>query len=280
MIEVSGLKGKLSEIPARLATLKEIQLVHDKNYIERVARTAEGSGDYLDPDTVVSPESYQAALMAAGGLLEAVDRVVEGQVDRAFAMVRPPGHHAESNRAMGFCLFNNVGVAAQHLIEKHGYERVAVVDYDVHHGNATQHMFYDRPDVFYLSTHRYPFYPGTGAAAERGRGAGAGYTLNIPMGAGCGDEEYRKVFSEILIPSLREYRPQFVLISAGFDAHVRDPLGGMRVSDEGFAWMSQELEKVAQEFAGGKTVYTLEGGYDLEGLASSVKKVLELLVQQ
>jgi acetoin utilization deacetylase AcuC-like enzyme len=255
-------------------------LVHDKNYIERVARTAEGSGDYLDPDTVVSPESYRAALMAAGGLLEAVDRVAGGEVDRAFAMVRPPGHHAESNRAMGFCLFNNVGVAAQHLIEKHGFQRVAVVDYDVHHGNATQHMFYDRPDVFYLSTHRYPFYPGTGAAEERGRGAGLGYTLNCPMGAGCGDEEYRKVFSKILIPALRDYRPQFVLISAGFDAHVRDPLGGMSVSDEGFAWMSQELEKVAQEFAGGKTVYTLEGGYDLEGLASSVKKVLELLVKQ
>jgi acetoin utilization deacetylase AcuC-like enzyme len=279
-IEASGLKNQLVDLPARPATSKEIQLVHDKNYVEEVARAAEGCGTYLDPDTFVSPGSFDAALLAAGGLLEAVDRVVGGEVDHAFAMVRPPGHHAEATHAMGFCLFNNVAVAAQYLIEKHGYKRVAVVDYDVHHGNATQHMFYDRADVFYLSTHRYPFYPGTGAAEETGKGAGAGYTLNCPMGAGCGDEEYREVLSEKIIPALREYRPDFLLVSAGFDAHLRDPLGGMKVSDEGFAWISGELEKVAQEFCGGKSVYTLEGGYDLQGLAGSVQKVLELLLKQ
>jgi acetoin utilization deacetylase AcuC-like enzyme len=280
MIEASGLREKLVDVPARPATLQEIQLVHDKNYVEEVARTAGGSGIYLDPDTFASPDSFEAALLAAGGLLEAVDRVVDGELDHAFAMVRPPGHHAEASHAMGFCLFNNVAVAAQYLIAKHGYQRVAVVDYDVHHGNATQHMFYDRADVFYLSTHRYPFYPGTGAAEEKGRGAGAGYTLNCPMAAGCGDEAYRKVFLEKLIPALREYRPEFLLVSAGFDAHRLDPLGGMGVTEEGFAWMSGELEKVAQECCGGKAVYTLEGGYDLEGLSGSVQKVLELLVKQ
>ena len=279
-IDLSGLREKLIEVPARPASFAEIERVHDKSYVEQVAHTAESSGLYLDPDTFASPGSFDAALLAAGGLLEAVDRVADGEVQQAFAIVRPPGHHAEASHAMGFCLFNNVGVAAEHLIQKHGYKRIAVMDYDVHHGNATQHMFYNRSDVFYLSTHRYPFYPGTGAANETGKGAGLGYTLNCPMSAGCGDEEYRKVFLEKILPALRDYRPNFLLISAGFDAHFRDPLGGMKVSDEGFVWMSGELEKIAQEFCGGKTVYTLEGGYDLEGLSSSVRKVLEMLVKQ
>lgn len=280
MIEETGLKEKLVDLPVRPATMEEIQLVHDKDYVERVARTADTSGVYLDPDTFASPESFEAALLAAGGLLEGVDQVVDGQVDHAFAMVRPPGHHAESTHAMGFCLFNNVGVAAEYLIKKHGFKRVAIVDYDVHHGNATQHMFYDRDDIFYASTHRYPFFPGTGAADETGRGAGAGYTLNCPMAAGSGDEDYRKVFEDRLIPGLRAYKPDFLLVSAGFDAHRKDPLGGMGVTGEGFAWMSGEIEKIAQEFCGGKAVYTLEGGYDLEGLSESVHKVLELLIKQ
>jgi len=280
MLEQSQLIEKLERISIRPATFEEIALVHDPKHINRVARTAESSGDYLDGDTYACPESYQAALLAAGGLLSAVEQVIDGAVDRAFAMVRPPGHHAERTHAMGFCLFNNVGVAAEYLIKTHGFKRVAIVDYDVHHGNASQHMFYDRPDIFYASTHRYPFYPGTGAAEETGQGAGAGYTLNIPMGGGCGDEEYQKVFEEELIPALREYRPDFLLVSAGFDAHRLDPLGGMAVSNQGFAWMSEQLEKIAQEFCGGKVVYTLEGGYDLEGLAGSVQKVMEVLLEQ
>lgn len=274
----TGLKPRLIEIPPRPATREEIQWVHQPSYVERVAQTAGRPGGYLDPDTVVSPGSYPAALLAAGGLLAAVEGVMEGEVDHAFAMVRPPGHHAESDHAMGFCLFNNVAVAAEGLIRKYGLNRVAVVDYDVHHGNATQHMFYDRSDVFYASTHRYPFYPGTGAAEETGTGPGLGFTLNCPMAAGWGDEEYRRVFNERLIPALREYRPEFILVSAGFDAHRRDPLGGMKVSEQGFAWMSGELEKVAREFCRGRTVYTLEGGYDLEGLSKSVQGVLELLM--
>lgn len=279
-LQESGLEDSLQALEPRKATHEEIAGVHDRDYIERVARTAETRGIYLDSDTFASPGSYEAALWAAGGLLAAVDQVVDGAVDHAFAMVRPPGHHAERDHAMGFCLFNNVGVAAEYLIQKHGFKRVAVVDYDVHHGNATQHMFYDREDIFYFSTHRFPFYPGTGAAGETGRGAGAGYTLNIPMAAGSGDEEYLRVFRDQLIPALREYRPDFLLISAGFDAHRLDPLGGMRVSDEGFAQMTGQLEAVAQEFCGGKSVYTLEGGYDLTGLAGSVEQVIGLLLKQ
>jgi acetoin utilization deacetylase AcuC-like enzyme len=279
-LQASGLKEQIENLSIRPATPEEIALVHDKEYIDLVARTSQAHGVYLDGDTFASPDSYEAALLAAGGLLTAVDNVAEGKLDHAFAMVRPPGHHAERDHAMGFCLFNNVGVAAEYLIQKFGKKRVAVVDYDVHHGNSTQHMFYDRDDLFYVSTHRWPFYPGTGAASERGKGAGAGYTLNLPMGGGCGDEEYKKIFSEKLIPALKEYRPDFLLVSAGFDSHRRDPLGGMRVTEAGFAWMSEELEKVAQEFCGGRSVYTLEGGYDLEGLSKSVEAVLKVLLNE
>jgi acetoin utilization deacetylase AcuC-like enzyme len=280
MLEQSGLDRRMDEVSVRKATWEEIGRVHDRDYIEAVAKTPGQGGVYLDGDTFAGPESYDASLLAAGGLLEAAEQVMAGELQSAFAMVRPPGHHAERDYAMGFCIFNNIAVAAEHLIHRHGLKRVAIVDFDVHHGNATQHMFYDRSDVFFISTHRYPFYPGTGAASEKGRGAGAGYTLNFPMSQGCGDEEYRQVFREKLIPALREYKPQFILVSAGFDAHLRDPLGGMGVTQEGFGFMADEIQKVAQEFCGGKTVYTLEGGYDLQGLSESVKKVLEILIRQ
>ena len=276
-LEKSGLLKSLQSIPAREASFAELSLVHDPRYIESVARTADAKGVYLDGDTFASPQSYQAALLAAGGLIEAVDRVLDRECDQAFAMVRPPGHHAESRYAMGFCIFNNVGIAAEYLVKQKGLKRVAVMDYDVHHGNATQHMFYDRSEIFYLSTHRYPFYPGTGAEDETGSGAGRGYTLNVPMLAGAGDEAYREAFESKILPALREYRPEFLLVSAGFDAHHRDPLGGMKVSEAGFAWMSQSLQEVAAECCGGKSVYTLEGGYDLEGLAGSVEAVLQIL---
>lgn len=273
----SGLEKQLIAVPARAAKLEEITAVHDPDYIQQVAKTAEGRGRYLDGDTYACPESYQAALYAAGGLLKAVEQVADGELKSAFALVRPPGHHAEHDHAMGFCLFNNVGIAAEALCKK-GFQRIAIVDFDVHHGNATQHMFYDREDIFYVSTHRYPFYPGTGAASERGKGAGLGYTLNLPMEAGSGDTEYKKVFTESLLPALREYSPDFLLVSAGFDAHVRDPLGGMRVSSTGFAWMVEELEKVAAKCCQGRSVYTLEGGYDLQGLSESVEAVFRTLL--
>lgn len=280
MLAESGLEKKMIEVNPRKATVDEIALVHDPDYIDSVARTSGQEASKLDPDTVVSPESFDSSLLAAGGLLEAVDRVLGGDMDHVFALVRPPGHHAERDHAMGFCIFNNIGVAAEYLVKHHGLKRVAIVDFDVHHGNATQHMFYDRPEIFFISTHRYPFYPGTGAAHEKGQGAGAGFTLNIPMEAGWGDAEYRQAFTKKVIPALREYKPQFILVSAGFDAHRRDPLGGMNVSEEGYEFMTKEIEKVAQDFCQGKAVYTLEGGYDLQGLSKSVQKVLEVLLKQ
>ncbi len=268
---------KFQEISPRKATSDEILLVHDREHLEQVAHTAEKEGVYLDGDTFAGPNTYDISLLAAGGLLEAIDRVVAGELQNAFALVRPPGHHAERSYSMGFCIFNNVGVAAEYLIKKHHFKKVAVIDYDVHHGNATQHMFYDRPDIFYISTHRYPFYPGTGAASEKGKGAGAGYTLNVPMSAGEGDAEYQAVFQDKIIPALREYRSDFLLVSAGFDAHFRDPLGGMRVTEQGFHYMTKELVQVAQNYCDGKIVFTLEGGYDLEGLSKSVEEVFKVL---
>jgi acetoin utilization deacetylase AcuC-like enzyme len=268
---------KFQEIVPRKATSDEILLVHDRGHLEEVARTADTKGVYLDGDTFAGPNTYEISLLAAGGLLEATDQVVGGAVQNAFALVRPPGHHAERSYSMGFCIFNNVGIAAEYLAKKHHFKKIVVVDYDVHHGNATQHMFYDRPDVFYISTHRFPFYPGTGAASEKGTGAGAGYTLNIPMAAGEGDQEYQEVFERKVIPALREYRPDILLVSAGFDAHVRDPLGGMAVTEQGFHFMTKELVQVAQDYCQKKIIFTLEGGYDLEGLSKSVEEVFKVL---
>ncbi len=274
-----GLSAHLRDIPARIAQIDEIAWVHDLAYIRDLERKAGKAPYHLDADTVLSSASFEAACWASGGLLEAIDRVFSGELDHAFAMVRPPGHHAERDHGMGFCLFNNVAIAAEYLVRRYGVKRVAIVDFDVHHGNATQHMFYDRSDVFYVSTHRYPFYPGTGASDERGKGAGHGYNLNIPMEAGQGDEAFAQVFQDTLLPALRDYRPEFLLVSAGFDAHYRDPLGGMALTESGFARIALQLKEVARQFCEGKSVYTLEGGYDLSGLSRSVAAVLQVLLQ-
>lgn len=280
MLDTEELRSRLVEIPARSAVSEDILLVHDKEHYDEVARSSELPGVYLDGDTFASPRSFEAAMLAAGGVLEATDRVLEGEVERSFAMVRPPGHHAEREYAMGFCLFNNIGIAAEHLVRRRHLKRVAVVDFDVHHGNATQHMFYDRSEVFYFSTHRYPFYPGTGSEDEKGSGAGAGYTLNLPLRAGADDEAYRLAFERQLLPTLKAYRPEILLVSAGFDAHLRDPLGGMSVTDAGFRYMAEALEKVAEDCCQGRSVYILEGGYDLEGLAGGVREVLKVLLEK
>ncbi len=277
-LEKCQLLDKIEDIKVRQATFEELNWVHTRDYILKVAQTSGKSGEYLDPDTFAGPESYETAILAAGGLLQAVDAVLDKQADQAIALLRPPGHHAESSYAMGFCFFNNIGVAAEYLIKKHGFKKVAIVDFDVHHGNATQHMFYDRSDIFFISTHRYPFYPGTGAAEETGRGAGKGYTLNLPMQVACGDLEYQQIFNEKLIPALKEYQPEILLVSAGFDAHEWDPLGGMCVTPQGFGWMVEQLQKFAQDHCGGKVVYTLEGGYDLKGLALSMEQVIRNLL--
>lgn len=267
---------KVTMLQPRLATLEEVVLIHDFEYVRKIEKTA-GLEVQLDPDTVTSPGTWDAARLAVGGILNAVDAVFEGRVNNAFAFVRPPGHHAEKARAMGFCLFNNVAIAAEYAIRTKNCRRVLIMDFDVHHGNGTQWAFYDRSDVFYLSTHRYPFYPGTGARREGGEGKGKGYTLNVTFSGGEGDHEYLTSFDDVILPAMRDYQPDLVLVSAGFDAHRLDPLGGMNVTADGFGRMSEALLEAAKEACGGRAVFVLEGGYSLQGLADSVEKALEAL---
>ena len=277
-LEETGLRPKLIPIEPRPATVDEIVLVHQRDYIKGIEEAAARGGGALDPDTVMSADSYQAALYAAGGVIRAVEVVMGGEVANAFALVRPPGHHATANQAMGFCLFNNVAVAAEYALEKHKPERILIIDFDVHHGNGTQAAFYDNPKVMYISTHEYPFYPGTGAINETGSGEWRGTTLNIPMPAGCGDEEYLKVFEQVIAPAARRFKPQLILVSAGYDVHWADPLAMMQVSVEGFAVMTGIIKGLAEELCEGRLALTLEGGYNLEALAASVKATFDVLL--
>ncbi len=263
-------------IDKREALPEELMRVHTREHVQLVASTAARTAAYLDGDTPTSPDSFKAALLAAGGLMNATDAVIQGDVKNAFALVRPPGHHAESSQAMGFCLFNNVAVAAMHAIEKRGKKRILIIDWDVHHGNATMHSFYKDPRVMYFSTHHYPFYPGTGRWDEIGDGEGKGYTVNVPFPGGCGDGEHDNAFSRIFDPVVKAYKPDLIMVSAGFDAHYRDPLGGMRVTEEGFQRMTRRVLEWADEFSDGQVVMTLEGGYNLEALANSVADVIEV----
>ncbi len=262
-------------IAPRAATHEQLARVHDSDYIRRIADTA-GRAVALDPDTYTSPESYDVARLAAGAAVEAVERAVADAETTALALVRPPGHHAERDRAMGFCLFNNVAVAAAHA-RSLGLERVAIVDYDVHHGNGTQHIFDADPHVLYISTHQFPYYPGTGAADEIGVGEGRGFTVNVPIEAGALDDDYRVVFSEIVVPVLRQFHPDLVLVSAGFDAHERDPLAGMRLTTPAFAAMTGEIRAVAADCCAGRIVIVTEGGYDLQALGASLDAVAQTL---
>jgi acetoin utilization deacetylase AcuC-like enzyme len=277
-LEETGTKEKLTCLPARPASLEELEMVHTPEYVSYVKGKAEKGGGWLDPDTVTSPKSYQAALYAAGGVLAAVEAVMKGEVDNAFALVRPPGHHAIKDRAMGFCIFNNVAIAAKFALSKFNVSRVLIADFDVHHGNGTQDTFYADPAVLYFSTHQYPFYPGTGWMDETGTGEGEGTTVNFPMAAGWGDEEYLRGFDEVLVPVVRRFQPQLILVSAGFDAHWADQLAMMRVSITGFAQMAMILKKLAAELCQGRLVFTLEGGYNLRVVACSVKATFHVLL--
>jgi acetoin utilization deacetylase AcuC-like enzyme len=264
-------------IHPRPATRDEIEAVHAPGHFDAMAETA-GREVTLDPDTYTSPLSFETALLAAGSCIDLVDAVLDGRAVNGLALIRPPGHHAETNRAMGFCLFNNVAVAAAHA-QRRGAERVFIVDWDVHHGNGTQEIFYEDPSVFFISLHQYPFYPGTGASSEKGLGAGKGFTLNIPLRAGCGDVDYLRHFREKIVPAGQKFAPDLVMISAGFDAHARDPLGGMRVTTPGFAQLAEELIGLARDACGGKIVAFLEGGYDLQALRNSVSVVASAMIQ-
>jgi acetoin utilization deacetylase AcuC-like enzyme len=273
---LGGLKrNALRVIAPRPATRKELTLCHDGAYVSFVEGAAAFRDYQFDPDTYACPGSFETALLAAGGVLTAVEAVIGGEADNAFAVVRPPGHHALARRAMGFCLFNNIAIAAAYLIETLGLQRAMIIDWDLHHGNGTQELFYRSSRVLYASVHQYPFYPGTGAINELGAGEGAGFTVNAPLPAGCDDQEYLRVFDELFAPIARQFKPEFVLVSAGYDCHARDPLGQMRVSEAGFAAMARRVKRLAAETCGGKLVAALEGGYDLEALAGSTRATLE-----
>lgn len=280
-LEETGLMKELVRVHPYEAPLPWIERLHDPDYITRFRQACEkGYSIFMVPDCGICPESYNIALLAAGGVMAGVEAVMKGLVQNAFCAVRPPGHHAERNRALGFCFFNNVAIAAVYLLEHFGLSRVAIVDWDVHHGNGTQHMFEEDPRVFYLSLHEDPHtcYPGTGFRHEQGKGAGKGTTLNLPLPPGSGDQEYLQALQEEGLPQLRKFAPEFVLISAGFDAHQDDPLAHQNLSREAYRTMGRLILEVARETAGGRLVSVLEGGYNLTVLADCVEDHLRLLL--
>lgn len=274
MLDNPDMDWKLTGINARHATHDELGLVHRPSFIDFIAQTAGKSMTMLDPDTFATAETYDTARLAAGGFLNAIDSVVSGETDNAFALVRPPGHHAQAATAAGFCIFNNIAVGARHAQARWGLERILIVDWDIHHGNGTQEIFYEDRKVLYFSTHQYPYYPGTGGAEEMGKGPGLGYTLNVPLRPGADDAGYVRMFKELLCPVARSFRPELILVSAGFDTYVGDPLGGMKVTPEGFACLTRLLMDLADEWCGGRLAMVLEGGYNVLGLTKCIRSVL------
>ncbi|MBL0198021.1 MAG: histone deacetylase [Myxococcales bacterium] len=269
---VQGAAVAFEHVPAREATNEELGRVHDAAFLEQLER-ARGARTHLDADTYLARDSVSVARLAAGGLVDVVERVLTGPVRQGLSIARPPGHHARPGKAMGFCVFNSVAVAAAHARAR-GVGRVAIVDFDVHHGNGTQEMFYDDPSVLYVSTHQSPLYPGTGHSTERGGGEGLGATLNVPLTAGGGDDVYRGAFERVVLPALEEFAPELVLVSAGFDAALRDPLSEMRLDSAAFGWLTRALRRVADVSAEGRTVVTLEGGYDLVALETGLSAAI------
>ena len=277
-LEETQLKDKLVLLPPRQATVAELSAVHSTEYIANVQTWAEKGGGWLDADTVISANSYKAATYAAGGVLTAIEAVMSQHVNSAFALVRPPGHHATCWQAMGFCLFNNTAIAAKFAMANFNLDRILIIDFDVHHGNGTQDTFYADPHILYFSTHQYPFYPGTGSIDETGARDGEGTTVNIPLIAGWGDEEYQRIFEDILAPVAERFQPQLILVSAGYDAHWADSIASMRVSVAGFARMVEIIKILTAELCPGRLVFTLEGGYHLQALSASIKATLDMLL--
>ncbi len=274
MLEGFHFKDQIEDIQARDATLDELSWVHDDRYIKRIENTKDKGFTMLDPDTSTNSYSFEGAVRAAGGTMEAVNAVLTEQYKSAFAFVRPPGHHAEAGSAMGFCLFNNIAVGALYAIKKHGLKRVLIVDWDVHHGNGTMNSFYESDQVMYFSIHEYPHYPGTGRVNEIGRNVGEGYTVNVPLGGGQGDEEYMSIFHNVFQPIALEFSPELILVSAGFDAHKDDQLADMSVTSRGYGKMIGAVMEVANECCPGRIALVLEGGYNLKALSESISNVL------
>ena len=276
-LEEKKVLEKLELIKPRKAALEEIGFVHTKNYIENVENYCAQGYDALDMDTVISKESYEVGLLSAGGALTGVDKVMKDELDNVFVLARPPGHHAEPGRGMGFCLFNNAAIAARYAMREYNLERVLIVDWDVHHGNGTELIFYHDPRVLFFSVHQSPAYPGTGAADEVGANKGKGYTINVPLPSYSGDDDYELVFRKILVPLCDEYKPQMVIVSSGYDAHQNDPLAEMVLSSQAYGMMAGIVKDIANKHCDGKVVLLLEGGYNLNALAESVFSVLNTL---
>lgn len=276
-LRTAGLFDVLPMLTPSPATEEQVLAVHAPALVERIRGIGERGGGWLDPDTWVSPLSWETALLAAGGACEAVDAVIEGRAPRAFSLARPPGHHAEPYRAMGFCLLNSVAIAARHAQAAHGIQRVAIVDWDVHHGNGTQAIFWEDPSVLFISLHQFPFYPGSGSRAETGGGDGTGTIINIPLPAGTGEDVYLAAMDNLVLPALRAYAPDLILVSAGYDAHEDDPLAMMRLRTESFGLLAERVRDVAEELCGGKLVLILEGGYNLNALGDSVVATIDAL---
>jgi acetoin utilization deacetylase AcuC-like enzyme len=266
MLATNGLAERWGKIDPRLAGIGELELIHAPGYIERIERAAKRAPFYLDMDTPVSSESYKTARLAVGGVLQCIDALCSGKLRRIFAFIRPPGHHADYETASGFCLFNNAAIAAAYARKTHKLKRIAIVDIDVHHGNGTQSTFYDDPHVLYISSHQFPFYPGSGDFDEVGTGKGKGYTLNFPLPEGTGDAVFIPIYSKIVANVLNQFSPQLILVSAGFDGHFRDPLGGLALTHAGYASAAASLLKAADRECEGKICFVLEGGYNLQAL--------------
>jgi len=261
-------------IEPRAAADEEIQWIHSEAYVKTIKDTSGKDQVMLDPDTSTSARSYEVATLAVGGVLNAAERIMSGEITNAFAFIRPPGHHAEATRAMGFCLFNNVAIAAEYLLRQHALKKILIVDWDLHHGNGTQHSFAKRKDVLYFSTHQFPHYPGTGHWSEIGENEGEGHTINVPLNPGKTDQDYLYIFERLLSPIAEEFEPGFILVSAGFDIYEGDPLGGIQISDLGFGALSYSLLQIAEKVCQGRILLALEGGYNPEGLRSGCKQVL------
>ncbi len=279
-LETQSWYKTLTQVEANSAELEQILRVHDTDYVRRAEEVCRSGNSHLDSmDVSVCTESFDIALLAAGSSIQLADKVINKTVDNAFALIRPPGHHAEMSMARGFCLFNNIAVLVRYLQNTHGIDKIAIIDWDVHHGNGTQHLFEEDPSVLYVSTHQYPFYPGTGNYSETGIGRGSGATLNCPMPIGATDSDYDKVFMEDILPKLDVFKPEFILISAGFDAHQADPLANINLTTDSFAWMTERIMEKADHHCENRIISLLEGGYNLQALPLCIGQHLETLLQ-
>lgn len=277
-LQKTWLIDKLKVIEPKPASIEDIALVHSMDYVLGIKEICKKGSINLDPDTVVSKDSFETALFAAGAVIKGIDLIFNGEIDNVFCMVRPPGHHARPSQAMGFCIFNNVAIGARYIQKKYKLNRILIIDWDVHHGNGTEEVFYEDPRVFYISLHQYPHYPGTGSKESTGKGKGKGFNLNIPMESGSGDAEYIKAFRGIIIPKVKDFKPEFIMISSGFDGHKDDPLSSINLTENGYHEMTKMVKEEARLYSKNRIVSVLEGGYNLLSLANSVHSHLEALL--